>query len=84
VATLFAMQADAQAEADRLLALFKERRDFIEVDTPLRPEALASLDLGLTVKVVIPRFGYDTGRNMIITGMEYNSIRNILILALWG
>jgi hypothetical protein len=84
VTTLLANQADAQAEADRVLALYKVRRDFIEIDTPLTPEALQSLDLGQTVRVIIDRFGYDTGRNMVITGMEYNSIRNTLILALWG
>jgi hypothetical protein len=84
VTTLLVNQADAQAEADRVLALYKVRRDFIEVDTPLAPEALQALELGQTVSVVIPRFGYDGGRPMIITGMEYNSVRNILILALWG
>jgi hypothetical protein len=84
VATLLVNQADAQAEADRILGLYKVRRDFIEVDTPLTPDALNLLDLGRTVSVIIPRFGYDTGRLMVITGMEYNSVRNILIVALWG
>lgn len=84
VSTLLVDATAAQTEADRLLALYKVRRDFVEIDTPLTPEALALLDLGMTVSVVINRFGYDTGRDMVITGMEYNSIRNILILALWG
>ena len=77
-------KADAQTEANRVLGLYKVRRDFVEIDTPLTPEALQILDLGKTVSVVIPRFGYDAGRNMVITGMEYNSATNILILALWG
>jgi hypothetical protein len=84
VETLLVNQADAQTEANRVLGLYKVRRDFVEIDTPLTPEALQILDLGKTVSVVIPRFGYDAGRNMVITGMEYNSATNILILALWG
>jgi hypothetical protein len=84
VTTLMANKADAQAEASRLLVLYKTRRDFGEVDTPLTIEAIQALDLGLSVAIAIPRFGYDAGRPLLITGMEYNSARNILTLAIWG
>jgi hypothetical protein len=82
--TLMALQADAQAEANRILALYKTHRDFGEVDTPLTIDAIQALDLGMTVAVAIPRFGYDSGRPLLITGMEYNTVRSILTLAIWG
>jgi len=82
--TLLRDQTAAQAEADRILALFKVRRDFVEIDTPLTPAAVAAFELGQTVSVVQNRFGYDAGRPMVITGIEPNSAANILTLALWG
>lgn len=84
VSTLILAQADAEAEAERILALYKTARDFAEIDTPLLPEALQAVDLGVSVTVVIPRFGYDAGRALVITGMEYNTKKQILTLAAWG
>src|SRR5262249_10879245 len=69
VSTLLVNAVDGQAEADRILGLYKVPRDFAEVDTPLTVDALLGLDLGQTVAVAIPRFGYDAGRSLVITGM---------------
>jgi hypothetical protein len=84
VDTLLTVQADAQAESDRRLGLYKVRRDFIEVDTPLTSQAIGFIDLGTVLRVVINRFGYDNGRQMVVTGMLYNAGKNLLTLALWG
>lgn len=77
-------QAAAQTEADRLLALFKVRRDYVEVDCDLSAELVATVDLGQTVNVVMPRFGYDAGRHMVVVGLDYNAAKTRLTLVLWG
>lgn len=82
--TLLTVKADAQAESDRKLTLFKVRRDFVEVDTALTSQAVGLIDLGTVLRVVINRFGYDTGRQMVVTGMLYNAGKSLLTLALWG
>jgi hypothetical protein len=84
ITTLMAVQSDAQDEANRLLDIYKVKRDFGETDTPLSLDAIAALDLGLTVAVAIPRFNYEAGRPLLVTGMEYNTKRNVLTLAVWG
>lgn len=84
VATLLQSQSAAQTEADRLLTMFKTPRDFIEIDTPMTSSLIAALDIGSTVKLVIPRFGYSAGKNLRVTGMQYDALQRKVTLALWG
>jgi hypothetical protein len=74
----------AQAEANRLLNMFKIQHDFIEVDTPLTSEIIATVDVGDTVQVILSRFNYQAGRSMRVIGMQYNPNTRGLTLALWG
>lgn len=74
----------AAAEAQRVLDLFKISRDFAEIDIELSATNIALLDLGNVITVYFDRFDYAYGKPMLITGMEYNSANNVLILAVWG
>lgn len=84
VSTLLISQSDAAAEAARLLAMFKVTRDFIEIDTPMTAELITAIDLNATVAVVMPRFGYDSGKNFRVIGMQYDALKKIITLSLWG
>jgi hypothetical protein len=71
--------------------MFKATRDFIEIDTPLYPpppnapsDLISAIDLNSTVQVVVPRFGYDSGKNFRVIGMQYDARLKILTLSLWG
>lgn len=74
----------AQAEADRLLAIYSVQRDFIEIDTPMTSELVATVDIGTQVFIVLPRFNYNAGRPMRITGIQYQPNSGTMLLALWG
>ncbi len=74
----------AQQEADRLLAIYSVQRDFIEIDTPMNSELVATVDIGVQVFVALPRFNYDAGKPMRITGIQYNPNSGTMTLALWG
>jgi hypothetical protein len=64
--------------------MFKTIRDFIEIDTPMTSELITAIDLNATVAVVMPRFGYDSGKNFRVIGMQYDALRKIMTLSLWG
>lgn len=74
----------ADAEAARVLALRKVRRD--RITAPVRADdfALSVLDLGAVVKLQIPRFGMSGGKLFVVTGMTYRLAQNRIDLDLWG
>lgn len=82
VDTLYADEADAQAEANRLLALYGTRRDrlMIPVDTDLA----AAVDLGRTVTVKIQRWGYGAGRLMTVIGLTERAGAGVTDVEVWG
>lgn len=84
VDTLLVSVSDAQDECDRVLSLYAGQRDFIEIDTPLTPQAIALIDIGDAIVVALPRYGYDDGRPMLVTGMIYDASRDLLTLQCWG
>lgn len=84
VQSLMVGQSAATAEAARLLALYKDRRDRLTLTTPLDTTLAATVDLGAVVEVVMGRFGYEPGRKMIVTGMQYDAAGEVVELDLWG
>ncbi|MGV6875954.1 hypothetical protein ACUSIJ_25120 [Pseudochelatococcus sp. B33] len=76
--TLLAGQSAASAEASRLLALRSVRRDTIRIvlpfgDSERGDEAYTratAINLGDTIRVDVPRFGYSGGRNFVVIGRE--------------
>lgn len=84
VATNLSNAAAAQAEADRLLALYKVRRDTLSVRVALDADLAGALDLGAVVSVQVPRYGYDGGRLMRVTSIRTDLRNGLLDLTLWG
>lgn len=82
--TLLLGQAAADAEAARLLALYGVRRDRLRVRVRLDGTLVAVVDLGAVVDLILPRFGYATGRHFVVTGMLYDAANDLAELELWG
>ena len=83
--TLLVAEADAAAEAARRLDIYKARRDFYRVTVRLDSTALASaLDLGKTVTLQVARFGMNSGKAFVITGLQADLRQYLFTLTLWG
>jgi hypothetical protein len=80
--TCFADTADAQAEADRLLALYSVRRDRLVV--PIDTDLAAGVDLGRTVSIAVPRWGYTSGRTMTVLGITEGAASGVTDVEVWG
>jgi hypothetical protein len=74
--------ADAQAEANRLLALYSVRRDRLLV--PVDPDLATGVDLGRTVTIQVPRWGYSAGRMMTVLGLTESGARGVTDVEVWG
>jgi hypothetical protein len=74
----------ADEECERQLTLYSGRRDFIELEVSLDFDVIAAIDIGDIVMLYIPAYGYDAGQPMLLTGMIYNTSRNILTIEAWG
>lgn len=83
-ASLFDDETDATTEAARRFALFSVRRDRLKLKVRLEPDLIGALDLGSTVAVDLPRFGFAGGAHFIVTGMEYDAAGRLCDLELWG
>lgn len=84
VETRIADATAAQNEANRLLALYKVRRDTLSVRVALDADLAAAIDLGAVVSVAVPRYGYTGGRLMRVTSIRTDLRGGVLDLTLWG
>ncbi len=84
VDTLLTVAADASTEAARQLALYKVRRDLVDVPTDASLFITNSLKLGDVVQLVVPRFGWTAGKLMRLIGYNLSLTDNKVILQLWG
>lgn len=84
VDTCLTSGADAEAEATRLLALHKVRRDLFDV--PLDATALDqdTMQIGATGRLTHRRFGLAGGRNLRVLGRRLELGRNNIRLKAWG
>jgi hypothetical protein len=82
--SLLIVTADAKEDCDRQLTLYSGRRDFMEVDVNLTFESIQYIDIGDTITLVMPYYGYNDGLPVIVTGMSYNAINNVLTYQVWG
>lgn len=84
VDTCLTSGADAEAEANRLLALHKVRRDLFDV--PLDVTALdeSVMQIASTGRLTHSRFGLAGGRNLRVLGRRLELGRNSIRLKMWG
>lgn len=79
--TLLTRQADAQAEAARLLALLKVRRDRLTLTVP---DTKGRRALGDVVSLALPRFGFDAGKLFRVVSRQDDFRKRTVQLGLWG
>lgn len=82
-ATLFLDRGAAEAENIRRLALFGRRQRF-KATVALDEDTATAVELGRVVSIVYPRWGLGGGKLFRVTGMEYNALRGVAYLELWG
>lgn len=69
----FALEADAQAEADRLLALYRDNRALYRIRVKNR---VFAHDLGQVINLAYPRFDLDSGVSTVIVELKDDSSEN--------
>jgi hypothetical protein len=84
VDTLLTAAADADAEAARLLALYKVRRDVFDIPADLSFLTAAGLWMLDLVAVNYPRYDLQTGRLFRVIGIAPNLSSNKVTLTIWG
>jgi hypothetical protein len=86
-------EADAQDEADRLLALHSVRRDMFKLSIPIDIIRRIPLVGGATpakfgphsrIHLTYPRFGLDSGKTFLVTGISQNTEKDTYELLIWG
>lgn len=94
--TALVLKADADAEAARLLNLYKVRRLVLEVDIPveyaLNPASVGVDSSGLRIScspgkiamLTYPRFGLDAGKAFLIINRSVKVRDRVVTLTLWG
>lgn len=82
--TVLVNKGDAGSEAERLLAIYKQRRDVYQVTVRVDAALASVLDLGKVVKLEINRFGMSAGKKLLIIGITTNMRGYLYELTLWG
>lgn len=80
--SLFWRPEDAQAEIDRICSLYAVERNFYRWNLPAQPTL--TLVPGQIVHVIYPKHGLQTGRNMLVAGVQQNRSTGRLSIRLWG
>jgi hypothetical protein len=81
--TLLVNKADADAEAARLLGIFKVSRNMYTLNVKLDQPTIAAIDLGVVVSVQVPRFGMNSGALLRVLGITADYASNSATLTLW-
>lgn len=82
--TLLNSQTAATSEAQRILDLTKTKRNILTITARMTLTELNALYPCGMVTIVIPRYGFDTGKKFIITSMEIDYLNYTANLTLWG
>ena len=81
--TTLIVEADAQAEADRVQVLHGVQRDIYEFDTTMNEDTV-DIDLGTLLLLTHDRFGLSAGQKFVVLGIEPDASRSKLHLTVWG
>lgn len=78
--TLFALQAEAQTEVDRRIALRNQIRLVVRFTAFASP---LSVRLGDVVKVTHPRYGFSLGQLAVVIGLKDRTLEDRVEMELW-
>jgi hypothetical protein len=94
VYTLLVDQADAQAEADRLIEMYEIRRDAFSVKVPGEVarniaeapsgSSIFRTDLQSVVQITYPRFGLEAGKLFRVLAVNEDVVQDTFTLTVWG
>ncbi|MBM9913971.1 MULTISPECIES: hypothetical protein [Stenotrophomonas] len=73
---------DAQAEIERVVALYEVPRNFYAVRINARPDL--RLRPGQVGRITYPRYGLQAGRKVLVSGVTSNPVTGDHVLKLWG
>jgi hypothetical protein len=82
IETQLRLEADAIAEAARLLALYGQRRRYAQIT--ITAATAAGIDLGSVVTVTSDRLGFAAGRRMLVIGMREELGADRVTVSCWG
>lgn len=82
--TLLVDATAAQTEATRRLTMYKAERATLTARLGLDPDILTTLDLGNVVRLTLPRFGMDAGRDFRVIGLQPDYRLGVIDITLWG
>jgi len=80
--SMFDDQNDAQAEIDRLCAIYETQRWFYEVEVALDDND--PIDLGQICNLVYPLYGLSGGKNCMVVEYQPDLIQHTANITLWG
>lgn len=75
-------EADAIAESQRRLNIYKAKRDRFRI--PIKTDYIGNLDLGNIVELKFNRYGLDAGKSFVIIGVTENFMDNVTTLEVFG
>ena len=82
VVSRFDRSEDAQAEIERIVALYEVPRNFYAVRLSGRPDL--RLRPGQVGRITYPRYGLEHGRKVLVAGVTSNPVTGDHVLKLWG
>lgn len=84
IRTQLAVAADADTEAARQLSMRKVKRKRITISARVDATLAALIDLGVVVRVILPRWGLSGGKLFRVIGMTNRLGAGVVDLELWG
>lgn len=83
-ATMFSDPTGASNNAATVLSQYAPGRELLEVSARIGPALLTIVDIGKTLSIKVPRYGYSAGKSFLIIGIRTDWRRGVAELTLWG
>lgn len=74
----------AQTECTRRFNIDKVGREMYKVNAFVDSASLTAVDIGVEVKIQLPRLGLDAGKNFIVLGLSTDVIAGEIQMIVWG
>jgi hypothetical protein len=74
----------ADYQLEDFVELFGEQRCSIQLSTPLRRDSRLDIEIGDTLTLKWPRFGWGDGKSFLVIGVQPQPQRHTIQLTLWG
>lgn len=82
--TMFSDPSGSSNNASTVISQYAPGREVLEVSARINQSLLTTVDIGKTIAVKVPRYGYSAGKSFLIIGLRTDWLRGIVELTLWG